>query len=834
MKRKRKVRAQHAQYSSSNSSLPNSLFIDLFGVGFLFLASFTLLSIISFSAKDPSWFSVTNSKAENYAGLIGAHWSSMILHLFGYGAFILVVLLSLCGIATLRRIRREAIIIAITLYSLLLISGVVGLSLYQKAITLNSYELPSGGIIGDTLASALSAYFNIGGVLLIAVFALLLSLSLSLKLTVRELFSAIGKYSTKLVLYAFAFIAILADRMWDHTKQFFSGFTTLIDFVFGSITDSMHWFYTFMCARDSKEVRAKLEEREIIDETLATAATIATANIATTDSTASDATADNPIPNEIQILARAQLGPTNHDGIHALQPECKLQPGERPEAEAPKKQRSSAIFRRLMGKKNYSYPDTSLLEDAPLSGSSYNRNELIENSQTLEEKISDFRIKGKVSAVKPGPVITMYEFKPGTGVKVNSIANLADDLALALAAQSVRIEAPIPGRDVVGLEVPNEEREEVYLKDVVDTKKFRDTRFSIPIAIGKDTFGEPVVADLRKMPHMLVAGATGSGKSVFINCLICSLLFRFNPNELKLILVDPKQLELNFYESIPHLLVPVVTDAKQASLALRWAVQEMEERYSRIARSGMRDVDGFNSRLAELGAEKMADRLNEDAETIEPMHKIVIVIDELADLMMTAKSDVENYICRLAQKARAAGIHLVLATQRPSVDVITGLIKANLPARISFRLSSKNDSRTIFDSQGAERLVGNGDMLFMPPGESRLLRMHGAYISETEIESIADHWREQGEPEYREEILEAEEEDTTKDTITGEARSSEDSLLQDAIDLALSAGYISASMLQRRLRVGYNRAARMVEQMEAQGIVGPAEGSKPRPVLAKL
>ena len=488
------------------------------------------------------------------------------------------------------------------------------------------------------------------------------------------------------------------------------------------------------------------------------------------------------------------------------------------------------ILKKVAGKVSYSLPSVSLLRVPVRSGGGYNRAELISNSQLLEEKIKDFRIQGSIAAVKPGPVITIYEFKPGTGVKVNSVAALADDLALALSAQSVRIEAPIPGRDVVGIEVPNASREEVFLKEIVDSRLFRDKRFSIPIAIGKDTMGEPVVHDLRKMPHMLVAGATGSGKSVFINSLICSLLFRFTPNELRLILVDPKQLELAFYDSIPHLLLPVVTEAKKASLALRWAVGEMERRYQTIARSGMRDVDGYNQRLSELGVKAMGERLGlREDEQAEAMPKIVIVIDELADLMMTAKSDVETNICRLAQKARAAGIHLVLATQRPSVDVITGLIKANLPARLSFRLSSKNDSRTIFDTMGAERLVGNGDMLFMPPGESRLVRMHGAYISEAEIEAIADHWRAQGTPEYREEILADPDEDEMGEGLDMEGDG--DALFGDAVDVAVTTGFVSASMLQRRFRIGYNRAARMVELMEARGIVGPPDGAKPRPVL---
>jgi DNA segregation ATPase FtsK/SpoIIIE, S-DNA-T family len=433
-------------------------------------------------------------------------------------------------------------------------------------------------------------------------------------------------------------------------------------------------------------------------------------------------------------------------------------------------------------------------------------------------------------------VVTMYEFKPAAGIKVASISNLADDLALSLSAKSIRIVAPIPGRDVVGIEVPNKNRESVLLKEVVAADTFDSKNHSIPIAIGKDILGAPVVADLKKMPHLLVAGTTGSGKSVFVNTLITSLLYKFTPHDLNLVLVDPKQLELAPYNDIPHLILPVVTEPKKAALALNWAVAEMERRYKVIASSVTRDIEGYNKKLEEVGVEKMSALLNrgkdelEEKVVAERMPKLVIIIDELADLMMTAKADVENNICRLAQKARAAGIHLVLATQRPSTDVITGLIKANLPSRICFKVSSKVDSRVMFDAMGAEKLIGMGDMLFMPPGESSLVRMHGAYISVEEVDQITNFWRAQGKPNYREDILVDPEAEFDGDDpqMTGDTA---DPLYQQALDIAYSSNAVSASYLQRRLRIGYNKAARFVEMMEAQGIVGPADGAKPRPVI---
>jgi S-DNA-T family DNA segregation ATPase FtsK/SpoIIIE len=439
-----------------------------------------------------------------------------------------------------------------------------------------------------------------------------------------------------------------------------------------------------------------------------------------------------------------------------------------------------------------------------------------------------------VVTVHPGPVITMYEFEPASGIKVNKIVGLADDLALALRALSVRIIAPLPGKSVVGVEVANPERDTVYLRDLLECEKFKQSSARLPVALGKDIFGNPVDADLAKMPHLLVAGATGTGKSVFLNSLLCSILCRTTPDELKLLLIDPKLLELSVYAGIPHLIADVVTNPKRASAALAGIVRKMEERYQMMAATGVRSIQQFNERCdKELAAGNGTFRLKakpgeEEGDEV-PYQKIpyiVVVIDELADLMVVCSKDVEESLQRLAQMARAAGIHLVLATQRPSVDVLTGVIKANFPARISFQVSSRTDSRTILDQNGADHLLGSGDMLFLPPGTSKLQRLHGAFVTEDEVAELTVFLREQGAPSF--------DEDLTAIEVENDERSGSDEdvdeMYDKAVALVAETRNASISYVQRRLKVGYNRAARMIEQMENEGVVGPQVGTRPRDV----
>ena len=497
----------------------------------------------------------------------------------------------------------------------------------------------------------------------------------------------------------------------------------------------------------------------------------------------------------------------------------------------------------------FKLPPLTLLEPIEKKATKIKKEALLANSSVLEKKLYDFGVEGKVVEVKPGPVITMYELEPAPGVKINKITNLSDDLALALRAPSIRIIAPIPGKGAIGVEIPNKERDAVSLRDVLDHPIFQGSSCRLPIALGEDIVGMPVIADLLKMPHLLIAGTTGSGKSVSLNAMICSILFKATPEEVKFIMIDPKRLELSGYEGIPHLLHPVVMDPKKASLVLRWAVEEMERRYQTINKLGVKNIEAYNQILAgKLNADSPFPPEEEGGEgkpeteivpentgkiTGEPLLDklpyIVIVIDELADLMMVAQRNVEESLARLAQMARAAGIHLILATQRPSVDVITGVIKANFPTRISFKVSSKVDSRTILDQLGAEKLLGAGDMLFIPPGSSSPMRIHGAYVSDNEIERIVDFVKRQGQPSYDESLVDLESDAGREEKTDGDF----DEKYDEAVALVTDLGQASISLVQRYLKIGYNRAARIIERMEAEGVVGPSDGVKPRKILAR-
>jgi DNA segregation ATPase FtsK/SpoIIIE, S-DNA-T family len=449
---------------------------------------------------------------------------------------------------------------------------------------------------------------------------------------------------------------------------------------------------------------------------------------------------------------------------------------------------------------------------------------LREEARILVQKSAEFGVDGQVTQINPGPVVTTFEFKPEAGVKVARITGLADDLCLAMAAESILIER-MPGKSTVGIQVPNHERETIWLRDVVECESFAQSKSKLAIALGKDINGRIVTADLASMPHVLIAGSTGSGKSVAINAMIMSVLFKSTPEQVRMILVDPKRVELGMYEGIPHLFTPIITEAKLAANALRNAVREMERRLKLLAANHVRNIDQFN-KLFDHGSDYLFEDVNQ-----EPLPYIIIIIDELADLMMLDRSNVEESITRLAQMARAVGIHLVLATQRPSVDVITGLIKANVPTRMSFRLATKVDSRTIIDSNGAESLLGRGDMLYLPPGTSRVQRVHAPFVTEKEISAVTAFWKAQGEAEYVHGFLEGPKEDTGKDGDGGDSGENDDPMYDDAVRLVFEFGKASTSLLQRRLRIGYGRAAHLIDMMYNDGLVGPADGSKPREIL---
>jgi len=501
----------------------------------------------------------------------------------------------------------------------------------------------------------------------------------------------------------------------------------------------------------------------------------------------------------------------------------------------------------------YQLPELSVLQKPPASQVAVDEQRLERKASLLEETLRTFKVEGHVTDILPGPVVTMFEFKPAPGIKVKTIAGLGDDLDMALEAAMVRIVAPIPGKGVVGIEVPSDVRETVYLREVMSSKAFRKEGMRLPIALGKSIDGSPVCADLAKMPHLLVAGSTGSGKSVCVNTVILSILYRWSPEEVRMILVDPKMLEFSVYKDIPHLLVPVVTSAKKAAMALNWAVSEMYRRNEVLAAMNARNIINYNERAdvlitewdeweascksgkpkvppdcgraAGLDTVCFRSRGGEPVGAPEKMPYIVIIIDELSDLMMAARKEVEDSIVRLAQMARAAGIHLLLATQRPSTDVVTGLIKANFPGRMSFRVSSMVDSRTVLDANGAEKLLGMGDGLFMPPGSSDLMRFHGAFVTDGETEDVVQRIKSQRSPQYVELTL------PDSEDGRGEAQEDLDSMYDQAVAVVAQAGKASTSLLQRKLKLGYNRAARIIDSLEAQGVIGPADGARPREVF---
>ena len=497
------------------------------------------------------------------------------------------------------------------------------------------------------------------------------------------------------------------------------------------------------------------------------------------------------------------------------------------EVEEQKEEKKKAVLQLEHGMvvedEHYEYPPIELLSKSGKKTLKGGAKALTDTATRLQRTLYSFGVSAKVENVSVGPAITRYELKPAEGVRVSKIANLADDIALNLAAETIRIEAPIPGKQAVGIEVPNKEKETIHLREVLDSDEFKNNKSKLAIALGKDVAGNIQLADISKMPHVLIAGSTGSGKSVCINTIITSIVYHAKPSEVKFVMVDPKVVELSVYNGIPHLLIPVVTDPRKAAGALAWAVQEMEERYNKFAGKGVRDLKGYN---------KAIEKENEAGK----LPQIVIIIDELADLMMVAKNDVEDAICRLAQKARAAGMHLVIATQRPSVDVITGLIKANIPSRIAFAVSSQVDSRTILDSIGAEKLLGKGDMLYFPTGAPKPSRVQGAFVSDDEVEKIVDFIKSNGTATYSEDILESIENNnkTDKEIASDSQDDDTDPLLTDAIQTVVETGQASTSFIQRRFKVGYARAGRIIDQMEERGVISGYQGSKPREVLMTL
>lgn len=755
---------------------------EILGILLLALALFFILCLFSYDPSDPSFANAVRGKTRigNLCGTVGSYSADALIRFMGASALWLPTLLIVIAVRLFKKEAGEIDGWIMAGYAGLIFSTAGILDLAFGPVRFRGAGLSAGGMMGSVSVEFLRAYLNTAGtvILLILLFvvALMITADLSLVVLVRSAAAGIREVWSRIETVTLERMERLEKRLPDETEP-------------------------PPPVVDVKEAPAAPETR--------------------------------PVP--LILEDRPQL----------------------PELKARKKKGEQTAFEFVREKNAFLLPPLTLLDDLKRGDAKVRKESLIENARILEQKLADFGVEGRVVEVKPGPLITMYELEPAPGVKINRIANLSDDLAMALRAPNVRI-APIPGKAVVGIEIPNQEREPVHLRDVLDHPIFLETRFRLPIALGEDIVGTPVITDLARMPHLLIAGTTGSGKSVSLNAMICSVLFRSAPDEVKFLMIDPKRLELSGYEGIPHLLHPVVVNPKDASQVLKWAVAEMERRYRIIGESGVKSIERYN-RLVEKEhllqehaspAEKQdlpdeEDDAPPDAlfpeETIpvgegesakvpfEKLPYIVIVIDELADLMMVAQRNVEESLTRLAQMARAAGIHLILATQRPSVDVITGIIKANFPTRISFQVSSKVDSRTILDQLGAEQLLGSGDMLFLPPGTSRLSRIHGAYVSEKEIERIVTFIKKQAEPRYDESILKSQPEAEDGEKKNGDF----DEKYDEAVELVTDLGQASISLVQRYMKIGYNRAARIIERMEAEGVVGPSDGVRPRKVLAK-
>jgi S-DNA-T family DNA segregation ATPase FtsK/SpoIIIE len=740
-------------------------------IGFLgvTIAILIALALLSYSPHDPSFNVSADSPdmhaARNWIGPVGAYSADLFFQGFGYAAFLLPVGIFLLGYRWFRSEPMDSPAIKLAGYSMLVLMAPTLLTLWHVPEVRGA--IPPGGLLGNLVSAGLRAAFNTVGANLVALAIFFAALFLTTRFSFIETHEWLRGPLSKLNV-----IGPLKERYWTWRED-----------------------------REQERMRKRLEQIKMEGRP--------------------------PIPS--YAAANVDANAAAEDG------EARAEESERSRAivfrgseEKKTPARSTSSARIAKGATSFRLPSPDLLRMAERS-ERIDEDDLKDCARAIEQKCQEFDIGGRITQINPGPVVTTYEFKPEAGIKYSRITGLAEDLCLALKAESILIER-IPGKSTVGIEVPNAHRVTIALREQIESAEFINSPSKMTLALGKDLIGRNRVSDLAQMPHLLIAGSTGTGKSVFLNSLILSMLYKATPDELKLVMVDPKRLELGLYEDIPHLLAPVVTDPKVASNVLRNATREMESRLKLLAARGVRNIDQYNRTFQKGQSLSLFD----DAENAEhkPLPYIVIVIDELADLMMVDTSNVEESITRLAQMARAVGIHLILATQRPSVDVITGLIKANFPARISFRVASKVDSRTILDANGSESLLGRGDMLYLPAGSARLNRMHGPFVTEDEITAVCDHWRSQAKAVYNERLLEAPKDDNASgpDGEPG-ADDVDDTLYQEAVRVVCEAGRASTSTLQRRLRVGYGRAARLIDIMEKDGIVGPADGTKPREVL---
>jgi S-DNA-T family DNA segregation ATPase FtsK/SpoIIIE len=754
------------------------------------LALIWLVALASYAPSDPVWFFNAGPEIApaNFAGRVGAFLSELSIQMLGYASYLVPALLGVLGWHYFWCRDFDAPFTKAVGGALLFGCVSAFLSLSFGTLDVAGKSFRAGGYVGEWVASGLAEYLNRTGSIILILTLLFLAILLATQFSLGRAAGIVARIARA---RAVAIAQAVRARREERARE-----------------------------RQRQEVIRKHAEK--VRQTSGPAVRPAEARPASPPDKAAAARSE-ALPKPPPPIRRTPAPGRGESPAAPSLPLPDLEPAisARESSDSGRERVSKAPAERRKGA--YTLPPVALL-DAARGAVKIDERELMDSARLLEDKCREFAVEGTVVQIHPGPVVTTYEFKPDAGVKYNKITGLADDLCLAMQAESVLIER-IPGKSTVGIQIPNAHRETIALRELLESETYRRSNSKLSVALGKTIHGEPFVSDLSAMPHLLIAGSTGAGKSVSVNGMLTSILFRATPEDVRLILVDPKRLELGMYEDIPHLMTPVVVDPKQAANALRWAVREMEERYKRLASHGVRNIDQFN-RNVQAALQENKEAVDDAGEPIKPLPFIVVVIDELADLMMVAGNEVEESIARLAQMARAVGIHLILATQRPSVDVITGLIKANLPARISFRVSSKIDSRTILDSNGAEQLLGRGDMLYLPPASSRMIRLHGPYISEQETARLASFLRKQGKPEYDESI--------TADEKQAEAIEFEkDDLYDEAARIVVSSGQASISYLQRRLRIGFSRAARLVDMMEAEGLVSPAAGGKPREVLVK-
>jgi DNA segregation ATPase FtsK/SpoIIIE, S-DNA-T family len=753
---------------------------DIVAVLWLSMSLFLTLSLYSYNNSDPSWNSLGHkSRPANWCGYFGSFSSDFLYQFFGMSSWVFVLFLFILSFKALDKGRSNNQLTKYVWLFVLLISSAALLESYFKDYRYYSSSVSVGGTIGSYLSVILQKALNRHGSTLFL--------------------------STLFIIGVISITDWTIDGFYKHIRRagnyfvgvFLQGFVKLFSQLKGIQFNT------------PKLPEIKIRKTQI-------------------------PTIFNNDPEPFVPKKEPQIEFSYKDDVEAAET-----------SDAPLKRRKVQLKKQVERKiANWKLPEIKLLEDPPTSRYRVDQTEVNNKSKILLDKLSQFSVNGEVQGAKPGPAVTLFEFKPNADVKISKITELADDLSLALSAESVRIIAPIPGRDVVGIETSNSKRETVYLKDIVANDDFWDEENKLPLALGREANGTPKVVDLRRMPHLLVAGTTGSGKSVFVVCALTGLLFRHSPKTLKLILIDPKQVDLSTFNNIPHLLMPTICEPKKAVGALKWAVKEMEKRYRSMSKFGARGLEAFNEKVDAFDKDIISqhEAYNQELE-IQNRHNesyyftqqpyIVIVVEEFGDLMAVDKANVEQLVVRLAQMARASGIHLILAMQSPRKDVVTGLIKTNIPGRISFKVASKMDSRIILDESGAERLLARGDMLFLAPGVAKPTRHHGPWVTEDEISSIMNYWSEQGEPEYNDTAIKM-----TTTTTDGEASDWSDEAEEfddrydEIVSWTTSMKEVSASLIQRKFRIGYPRAARIVESMEREGVIGQANGSKPRAVLA--